>query len=308
MTNNKDIFYPFLKIPSYINTFLLITYQRLRTKDFDSNKNITINLWGEMFRIPINHRLPLYSHLYKNYSTNLRRVSSYIGNKYPKFTAIDVGANIGDSAILIRQGSDAKIICIEGDKNIINILRKNLRGINNIRIFNIFVGDKITTRGSFVVNNYGTGNINFLNGKKSVPIYTLDDSIKKEKDDDIKLLKIDTDGFDERVIKGASRIIMKNKPIMFFEFDEKLYKKAGCSTYETLIYLYKKGYVNFMVYDNFGNFLQGIPMSKIVSKNMFNKVFDYKDKEYYDLVGFNKIDTDLYKHALDNEERYFEKS
>jgi hypothetical protein len=279
MTTKKDIFYPFIIILSYINTFLLITYQRLRIKDFNSNKNIIINLWGEVFRIPLNHRLPLYSYLYNNYSTNLRGVSSYIGNKYKRFTAIDVGANVGDSAILIRQGSNSKIVCIEGDRVYVDILKLNLNDKPGIKIYNLFVGEKKSNLNGILNRKEGTG---YLNIGKS-------------------------DGFDGKIIRGSKKIISESKPIIFFEFYESMYASVGDSTYEVIKYLYKMGYKSFLIYDNFGTLLRSLRMKSNVNKHSFNKIFNYEGNSYYDLVAFHNVDLGLYDYSLENEIEFFKK-
>lgn len=48
--------------------------------------------------------------------TELGRVAARIWRKYPQMVAVDVGANIGDTASIIRSGCPAPIICFEGDR------------------------------------------------------------------------------------------------------------------------------------------------------------------------------------------------
>lgn len=288
-----------------INKLFLINYLRFRSNDFPSQKRITVNMWGENIILPLNHRLPLYSYLYKNYSTNLRRLSCYLGYRLGKFVAVDIGSNVGDSAILIRQGSGARIVCVEGDKKYVEILRSNLKDKEHIQIIQAFVGEKDTFIKGELVKVEGTGSIDTKNTNVKTRVSTLDKIISKLKINNIKLLKIDTDGFDGKVLRGARSTILRNKPVIFFEFDQGMYKKAGDSTYEVLKYLYKMNYHNFLVYDNFGKLIRGVVMEHFLNRKDFSKIFNHKDLNYYDLVAFHKVDTELYKYALRKEMEFY---
>ena len=295
------------EIIGYMNGRILVIYQKLRTKDFASDKKITINLWGEVVKIPINHRLPLYSFLYKNYSTNLRRMSAYINSKYKNFTAIDVGANIGDSAILIRQGSNASIVCVEGDKKYVEILKSNLSKKKKIKIINAFVGEKASTFKGALSKKDGTGYLDTNHAGVKLKIQTLDKIVNTNIGNKIKLLKIDTDGFDGKVIRGALRIILQNNPIIFFEFHESMYASTGDSTYKVLKYLHGMGYGSFLIYDNFGKLLRGLRIKLTLKRYAFDKMFTYVGENYYDIVAFHDSDLDLYRHSLKSERKYFNK-
>ncbi len=50
--------------------------------------------------------------------------------KYPDLTFIDIGANVGDTVVLLRAlGAGSPILCIEGDDRFFAILSKNLHGM-----------------------------------------------------------------------------------------------------------------------------------------------------------------------------------
>lgn len=271
---------------------------------FSSEKIIKINIWEKDMYIPIFHPLPLYSFLYKNYSTNLGRISSYINHKYARFTAVDVGANIGDSATLIRKYSEADIICVEGDKTYLKVLKINLANISKAKILNTFVGDKNGEVVGELDSDNGTASIDTTKSSAVTKLKTLDSIIVSKK---IKLLKIDTDGFEAKVIRGAKDIVLVNKPVIFFEFDRKSYEKTGESDYKTLNNLYKSGYTMFLVYDNFGNLLSEMILKNHISKPNFQNKFNYKKVYYYDIAAFHKSDVDLFKYSLTKERKYFKK-
>lgn len=300
-TIKKTVNFPILFI-SHLNTHVLLTYQKFINIDIKNNLILPVFLWGEVIRIPVNHRLLLYSHLYKNYSTNLRRVSSYIGRKYKSFCAIDVGANIGDSAILIRQGSNPSLICIEGDNRYASLLHTNLKSYTKTKILEVFVGERKTSVKASVVTNFGTGTISY-NSDALLDVDCLDNIIKTKKS--IKLLKIDTDGYEYSIIKGSKKLISSHKPVLFVEFDRNRYKLHGESDFDFITKMYNWGYKYFLIYDNFGKLIQGYHMKKPLQIKDFKKMFNYKKADYYDLVLFTGNDVDLYNLSLKEEREYF---
>lgn len=70
--------------------------------------------------LPPRHKLDLYQHLYHNYDKKLPLISKRIKEKYAEMTIIDVGANIGDTAVALRNIIDSPIICVEGNKEMMN--------------------------------------------------------------------------------------------------------------------------------------------------------------------------------------------
>ncbi|MFA7301546.1 MAG: FkbM family methyltransferase [Candidatus Shapirobacteria bacterium] len=127
---------------------------------------------------------------------------------------IDVGANIGYYTLLLATVCK-KVYAFEPDKTCFEILEKNIRenNLNNVVLFNSAVGDKNEKVGIILDdNNFGNSRV----GKgKNVDCIRLDDVIKEKVD----LIKIDTQGWEPKVILGAKKIIKKYKPILFLEFN-----------------------------------------------------------------------------------------
>lgn len=48
-------------------------------------------------------------------------------------------------------------------------------------------------------------------------------------------------------------------------------------------------------------------MQTFITAPVFNSIFKYKKENYYDLVAFNKTDSDLYEYSLNSEMKYFNK-
>lgn len=119
-----------------------------------------------------------------------------------------------------------------------------------------------------------------------------------------KLLKIDTDGFDLKIIKGAINFIKITHPIIFFEYDKKLFKEDEFDTFTMLI---NEGYNRIIFYDNFGNLLLS---TLLINFQIISDLTNYSIQNnsriiYYDVCVFHKDDEDLFESFLKTEKEYY---
>lgn len=140
-----------------------------------------------------------------------------IKKEYP--VIFDVGANIGDyalaSALFYRK---ATIYCFEPVKSTFELLKRNLQKYQNVKLFNVGLGEKSGEssiyvpkdehdRASFkrsVANRGETENILITD---NVRIETLNEFAEKNNIKNIDVLKIDVEGFEASVLKGAKEVI-----------------------------------------------------------------------------------------------------
>ncbi len=133
--------------------------------------------------------------------------------------ALDIGANIGNHSIyFLKECNVKKVIAFEPVKQTFNILKRNIE-INelqdNVILYNYGLGEmhsKARIVNYDLCNIGGTMLQNDENG--GIEIFSLDEL---ELDEDIQFIKIDVEGFEEKVIRGALRTIEKNKPVMLIE-------------------------------------------------------------------------------------------
>lgn len=142
--------------------------------------------------------------------------------------AIDVGANIGNHSIFFRSFITEHLMSIEPNPEVLPTLNDNLsRNIDNYSIFDCAVGD-ISSRGDIIIpnnifNNIGAARIVKEDNNGEINILTLDSlflSWQKRNNINnvsISLIKIDVEGMEFLVLKGASNIISKYKPHIFVE-------------------------------------------------------------------------------------------
>lgn len=163
-------------------------------------------------------------------------------------TVIDVGGYIGTHAIAFADavGPSGHIISIEAQRHSFELLQKNVT-INNfthVQIENAIVGDRIEFReldaiepdkqnsfGSTLVASKDQGR----NGATRVQAITVDSLMLPRCD----LLKIDVEGMEEDVLKGASETLHTLKPTVY----------AECNSLQeglrTLLILKQRGYTIF---------------------------------------------------------------
>jgi FkbM family methyltransferase len=137
-------------------------------------------------------------------------------------TYIDVGANIGSLTIVGKNkvGLNGKVIAIEAHPKTFYYLKENIL-FNNIcvDIYNLAIGEssgtlRITDNTSDDKNAVATATENGL----SIEVLTLDDLLKGV--GHIRLLKVDVEGFELAVFRGASELLKRTDMVYFESFDE----------------------------------------------------------------------------------------
>jgi FkbM family methyltransferase len=161
---------------------------------------------------------------------------------------VDVGANTG-SSILSFRSMNFKNVIYSFEPNLLlfeKYLKKLKKNQNNVRIYNKALSDNdgflifytpyikrecIHYFSSFSKNYVNFSMKNTFPGKKfeifkkKIKVNKLDNlNINKK----IDLIKIDSEGHDLQVIKGARKTIKKNKPVLLIEYNKELYFKI-CS-------------------------------------------------------------------------------
>ena len=240
-----------------------------------STKDFLYKIGSYQIWLPSSHKLPDYQKKFGNYDKKLLHIVKTIQRHESKEYIVDIGANVGDTAALMRSGSSAKIICVEGDEFYLGYLKKNAQIIPDLTIVDSFI------KGS---NDIEYGKINRSNG--TAQILSLKNSISDEtlirsktliqilsenniNVIDVLLFKIDTDGFDFKILLGNKHLITTLKPNLFFEYALYFNENDYESSLDTITILEQAGYY-IIVYDNFGNlldFVQNDYLKKFIRLN-----------------------------------------
>lgn len=147
--------------------------------------------------------------------------------------AIDIGANIGLWSKDLSSYFD-KLVCFEPNPNCINYLKKNIK-IQTAKIYSCALGSKDENKNLFI-HPINSGASSFVDNtkigidEKSRPVYgsfpeeTLKVNVNIKKLDNfnfkkIDFIKIDVQGYEFEVLKGAEITLSINNPIICIEED-----------------------------------------------------------------------------------------
>jgi FkbM family methyltransferase len=242
---------------------------------------------------PLSHNLILYQKEQPSYSQNLARVSRIVFEKYPSLKAIDIGGNIGDSVLLMRQAGKFPVLTVEGDPRFLACLEANLASEEDVTIERSFIGSDGDAK--TLVPKDGTSQlVSTDGGGSSVTLKSFTRTIEEhQRFATAKLLKIDTDGFDFLILTSARDWLPFARPAIFFEYDRKLAVGNGPSGIETLQSLAKVGYSSALVWDNNGRFVLASSPSDL---DLFEDIDGYIGDGavlYWDICLFHDDDRDL---------------
>jgi len=129
---------------------------------------------------------------------------------------IDIGAHIGKYTVRIAKGlKTGKVIAIEAHPANFSILQKNimLNKLKNVIPLNIACWDKDTTVKLYESTSYAKHFIGNVSDKKHVLIQAkkLDDILKNLDMQTVELIKIDVEGAEGHVLRGAQTTLATNK-------------------------------------------------------------------------------------------------
>ena len=203
--------------------------------------------------LPPGHLLSLYESVYPKYD---RFLPTVIGKIKENEVIIDIGANIGDTLFrLLNINTRPYYYCIEADNFFFEYLQKNKKSLdvniqNKIILIKTLVGDQL--KGNLSETTTGTKSL--IESDLGIKSKKLDDIIMEYKIKNIKLIKVDVDGFDYNILFSAINELKNNKPDIFFEYmplDE-----SGKKNYLRLIEkLNEIGYSNWTMLDNYGSII-----------------------------------------------------
>jgi len=213
---------------------------------------ISVNVHGAALILPRSHSLPHFVARYPFYDSALPALASFLRrHKTSRLNVVDVGANFGDTAAIIAAsiGRDgAQFVCVEADAQYIPWLRRNTEGMK-VDIVHAIAGPVSgVTQATMLPSGAGTSAIVSDDGSTARMIAVDDLS-----DEPIDLLKIDTDGFELEVLRGATRVLSRDDIAVFLEYSPPHIRRfGGAEPTEVLATLGAAGFEEAMAYDNIG--------------------------------------------------------
>jgi FkbM family methyltransferase len=170
----------------------------------------------------------------------------------PGMTVVDVGANLGYYTLLAskRVGPSGRVISLEPNSENCRLLLSSLRlnGITNVEL--IPVAADAATGWAYYSTHVGSNGGLIDDGDLLrhpgvvVPTFRLDEIV----DGPVGFLKMDVEGAEGRVVKGAAKLIARDRPIITTELkDEMLRRVSGTTVADYLGHFEELGYELFVL-------------------------------------------------------------
>ena len=155
-------------------------------------------------------------------------------------TCLDIGANIGNHSLFFAD-LFSKVISFEPNERPFKLLKFNSSLAENIQPFNLGLSTK-TMELPVKLRPLNSGSARICNNENPdtfFSVVSLDDFLMKNEHSDISFMKIDVEGHELMVLKGAKSTLEKYKPIIALEMH---FKKDIKNNLDILELLEKFGY------------------------------------------------------------------
>jgi FkbM family methyltransferase len=172
-------------------------------------------------------------------------------------TFIDAGANKGDwTATLLSVSPSASGVLFEPSAELAGMLRKRFAGNPRIEVLEAALGESIGSATLFDEGAAGETSslvpgVSFAHGRpREVPLTVVDDELEARGMDRVDVLKIDVEGFDLSVLRGAKRLLRDQRVgVVQFEYN-RAWLLAGATLTAAVRLLHEVGYEVFVLRGN----------------------------------------------------------
>ncbi len=219
----KKLFY---NTPVHRSKIVSIAYEKLFHAAFNKATVVEVPYEGYKFKVPARDITILPSLMNNNYEKQeialLKKVLK------PGMTFVDIGANIGLFSVIGAKavGKKGKAYCFEPEPGNYQLLKENLilNKVTNAVLEPLAVGaKKATMQLQIEKNSIGTHSLlqrqtKSIERQVEVKVIKLDDYFTS-KHDTVDVLKIDVEGYEPFVLKGAENVL-KQVQYLFFEYSK----------------------------------------------------------------------------------------
>ena len=140
----------------------------------------------------------------------------------------------------------------------------------------------------------------------TVTFLTLDESLRDVDTQLIKLLKVDTEGYDGRVLRGSQRILQTGRPVVLFEHNRENLSDLGEDNLDVFENFRLCGYKAALFWEPEGRFMLGATLDDTALIDDLHHYVDRRGRplgrvHYLDVCVFHEQDEDLAEKCLAGE-------
>ena len=211
-------------------TWRKFLYRQLRRNGKTPDYAFSKDFYGLKYKGNLNNNIDanvfFYGAFEKPLLFFLRDTLNALITETPEAIFMDIGANVGHHSIFLSKFA-SQVLAFEPYPKVNMQFKQQIahNNISNIQIFEIGLSDRRETLnyyaptgnnegiGSFDESSIGKGNTSY--GK--LELREGDQVIESDSWKNIKLIKIDVEGFEKKVIKGLKRTIEEERPVIVCE-------------------------------------------------------------------------------------------
>lgn len=194
--------------------FVLKLRRKILQYIYKNQNSRVINVRGTQMLAPASHPIEELIGSQPLRDINVGIIAKYASSKYPNDALIDIGANIGDTALMMSHNCDNPLILIEGSDYFITYLRHNAKLLSNTYcIHHAILGDGSQVEGT--LHHWGgTAFLETDTNTNKISTTKLEDIADNS---EICFIKSDTDGNDFAIILSSIGLMKRCSPVLHFE-------------------------------------------------------------------------------------------
>lgn len=242
------------KVKARVGRALYLTVMGARRLVGSTDSEVVCTRTGIHWHLDLNEALELGIYALGAFEPTVRRACDLVLRE--GMIALDVGANVGSHGLYMGKlvGSTGKVYAFEPTTYAFEKLCRNVdlnRWAKGVVVpVHAFVGDQATVAPREIYSSWDLSQLEAghpdhggqFKSAEGADTVTIDDFVRKAGLSRVDLLKIDVDGFETAVIRGASQTLRTLRPKIILEVCEYTLRPAGSSAVELLRALADLGY------------------------------------------------------------------
>lgn len=171
----------------------------------------------------------------------------------PDSFIIDVGANFGvyTQAFIDAVGTDGKVVAIEPEPMNLQAFKNRFPLQLKSGQLELFDGIAASTPGDYHLRIHSSNPGGHVVSQSGISVKGITiDQIVQQVDHKPSFIKIDVEGYEESVIRGATKTIRTHHPILYIECHPEYLKRCGADAALLLQYIANQDYQYFLLGEN----------------------------------------------------------
>jgi len=187
----------------------------------------------------------------KKWEPHILEFTKFFKNNFKLSNIIDVGANFGYHTLFFSKEASKDVFSFEPQPQNLQLLKNNIKNnnISNVKIFPFAVSDNENPIYIPVIDDNTTitnmGDITLQNNKTNNNVKVVSVLLDRIPIFEIDLIKIDVQGWELNVLRGATNTIKRDKPILLIEFEIDQFVKTNTTCEQVANFIRELGYYIF---------------------------------------------------------------